>query len=144
YVDFLNGFERRDVRCNVRQLHVVSAHAVDPSVVLVVARPVDIKSQRAGRIRWNRVRVLWRRKARQSAIGVLIVHARWHGKLFKSRCLKVGMDFGCVSLESWGCALHLDSLANRAYLQGHVSANDSVKCYLNVFSLIGLESLARD
>ena len=54
------------------------------------------------------------------------------------------MDFGCVSLESWGCALHLDSLANRAYLQGHVSANDSVKCYLNVFSLIGLESLARD
>ena len=45
-IDFLDRFQRRYVRRDVRQLDVVRTHAVDARIVLVVARPVDVEFQR--------------------------------------------------------------------------------------------------
>ena len=88
-VDFLNRLEGRDVGDDVRQLNVRGADAVNPRVVLIVARAVDREFQRSRRVARDRMRIGRRGETRQHAVDLLVVAAERNGQVRQLRTEQV-------------------------------------------------------
>src|SRR5436309_6709044 len=98
-VDLLDRFEGRDVGDHVRKKNVVSTHAVNTSVVLVVAGPVDVELQRTGRVGRDRVGIERRREAGQGSINLLVVPTQRHGKILQFISGEIGVHLRSVCLK---------------------------------------------
>ena len=126
HADRFDGFERRNIRRDVRQPQVVRNGAFDANGVGVAGRAVRAERQTARRVDGHRVHVLRRRDARDGDEQTLIVASDRHGQILELRRRYVGADVGAIGLQHGDAGGHRHGVRHLTDLESGADAHDAV------------------